>query len=96
MNEFYKQDIFFVITTVAVVILTILLSIFAYYAIKVIKDIKFISEKAKRESELLSQDIAELKDNIRASGAKLKPALSFLFNLYRKTNPKREKKNGKY
>lgn len=96
MNEFYKQDIFFVITTIAVVILTILLSVFAYYAIKVVKDIKFISEKAKRESELLSQDIAELKDSIRENGAKLKPALSFLLGLYRKTNSKKEKKNGKY
>jgi len=81
MNEFLKQDIFFFVTTVAVVILTLLLGVLIIYIIKISRDIKYISHKAKDEADLISQDLSELRDNVRDKGAKLKYFMSFFNNL---------------
>lgn len=84
MEDILKQDIFFFITTVSVVVLTILLVIAAVYIIKIVKDIKFITRKAKDESELLSEDLKELRQNVRTEGAKMKHFAKFLTNIYKR------------
>jgi hypothetical protein len=84
MNEFLKQDIFFFVTTIAVVILTLLLAILVIYLIKISRDVKYISQKAKHEANLISEDISELRQNIKDKGAKFKYFMSFFNNLKRK------------
>ena len=84
MTEFAKMDIFFFVTTIAVVVLTLLLIILVIYIIKISKDIKYISSKAKDEADLISQDLSELRDNIKEKGAHLKYFMSFFNNLKNK------------
>jgi predicted Holliday junction resolvase-like endonuclease len=84
MTEFAKMDIFFFVTTIAVMILTVLLGILIIYIIKISKDIRYISQKAKNEAELISQDLSELRDNIKDKGMKLKYFMSFFNNLRKK------------
>jgi predicted Holliday junction resolvase-like endonuclease len=84
MNNFAKMDIFFFVTTIAVVILTVLLAILIIYIIKISNDIKYISRKAKNEADFIAQDLSELRQNVRGGGAKLKYFLSFFSNLYKK------------
>lgn len=84
MNDFLKQDIFFFVTTIAVVILTILLAILIIYIIKISKDVKYISHKAKSEADLISKDLSDLRENVKEKGAKLKYFLSFFNNLRKK------------
>jgi hypothetical protein len=78
-----KQDIFFFVTTIAVVILTILLAILVIYIIKITRDVKYISERAKTEADLISQDLSDLRDNVK-KGVKLKYLLNFFNNLRKK------------
>jgi len=84
MNDFLKQDIFFFVTTVAVVVLAILLAILIIYIIKISKDVKYISHKAKNEADLISKDLSDLRENVREKGAKLKYFMSFFNNLRKK------------
>lgn len=84
MSEFAKMDIFFVITSAAVVLLGILLAVLIIYIIKISRDIKYISQRAKSEADLISQDLSELRQNIKDKGAKLKFFASFFNNLGKK------------
>ena len=61
MNTLVKVDIFFFITSVAVVLLTLLLAILIIYIIKISKDVKYISGKAKNEADMISQDLSQLR-----------------------------------
>lgn len=85
MNDFAKMDIFFVVTTASVTLLAILLAIAIVYVIKISKDIKYISNKAKSEADLISQDLSDLRQNVKNKGAKLKYFMSFFNNLKNKS-----------
>lgn len=89
MNDFLKQDIFFVVTTIAVITLTILLAILIVYIIKISRNVKYISEKAKSEADLISEDISTLRTNVKENGAKLKYFASFFSNLAKKSDKKK-------
>ncbi|MDR3643335.1 MAG: hypothetical protein P4L74_06970 [Candidatus Doudnabacteria bacterium] len=84
MSEFAKMDIFFFITSVAVVVLGLLLAILIIYIIKISRDIKYISQKAKSEADLISQDLSDLRQNVRGGGSKLKYFASFFSGLRNK------------
>ncbi|MFA5991550.1 MAG: hypothetical protein WC794_04895 [Candidatus Doudnabacteria bacterium] len=84
MSEFAKMDIFFVITSAAVILLGILLAVLIVYIIKISRDIKYISKKARSEADLISQDLSELRENVKDKGAKLKFFASFFNNLSKK------------
>ncbi len=84
MNEFAKMDIFFVITSLAVVLLGILLAVLAVYLIKISRDVKYITQRAKSEADLISQDLSDLRQNVKDKGAKLKFFANFFNNLSKK------------
>lgn len=79
-----KQDIFFFVTTIAVVVVGVLLAILIIYLIKISKDVKYISRKAKTEADLISKDISDLRDNVKEKGLKLKYLFNFFNNLRKK------------
>jgi len=85
MTEFYKMDVFFFVTTIAVIILTLLLGVLIVYIIKISRDIKYISYKAKNEADLISHDLSDLRQNVKDKGAKMKYFLSFFNNLRNKS-----------
>lgn len=90
MNDFTLQRLYFFVTTIAVVLVTLFLSLFLIYLIGVLRDIKFITRKARNEADLIAGDLSELRKNIKESGAKLKFFINFFSGLYRK------KKNNKH
>ena len=51
MDDFYKQDVFFFITTIAVVLITVFSIVILAYVVKILHDVKYISKKAKTESD---------------------------------------------
>ena len=77
MNSLIKSDVFFFITSIAVVVLTILLCVLIFYLIKVSKDIKYISQKAKSEADNVVKDIQNLRDGVKQQGQNLKNLLNF-------------------
>ena len=63
MTEVLQTNIFFVITSIAVVVFTLLLCVLIYHIIKIVRAIRRIVERVEVGSEVLAEDL----DNIRAS-----------------------------
>ena len=64
MTTLIHADIFFFVTTIAVVILTILFSVIAWYALHILRDIKHISEKARIASDDFEEGLKTLVSTI--------------------------------
>ena len=58
-------DIFFFVTTIAVVFISILAVIALYYAIRILKDIDEVSKKAKVEANEIIDDMHVLRSKIK-------------------------------
>lgn len=94
MTDLSLVDIFFIITGSAVIIITILLAIGLLYVIIFVRTIKEVAKTAQRATELVSEDIVNLRDNIRTRGFSLRALASFVTGLGRKktTQSKNSKK----
>ena len=88
METIMKSEIFFFITSIAVVILTILIGIIAAYLIRILRNVDDISAKAKEEAALIKEDVADLRQNIRDEGIKVKSFVSFFNKLKGRKNKK--------
>jgi 5-bromo-4-chloroindolyl phosphate hydrolysis protein len=88
MESLMKSDIFFFITSIAVVILTMLLAVAVAYVIKILRNVDDISTKAKDEAGLIKEDIAELRQNLKTEGSKIK----YFTNFFNKLKGRRPKK----
>lgn len=75
MTEVLHANIFFIITSVAVALFTLLVCVLLFHVIKIVKAIRRIVERVEAGSEVLADDI----DNIRSS---LNPAklIQFVMN----------------
>jgi len=76
MTEVLHANIFFIITSVSVVIFSLLICIAVYQVIKILKSIRKIVDRIEEGTEVLADDI----DNIRTS---FNPArlISFIMGL---------------
>lgn len=84
MNELAKSDVFFVITTLAVVIITILLIVLIIYLIRLSRDIKHITRQAKEQSDLIAGDLNELRQKVKIEGFKWSMVWGFFKKLFKK------------
>lgn len=87
-----KSDIFFFVTTIAVVVLTLILSIIMIYLISILRYLKSISQIAKDQAEVISDDIDDLRGTIKTKGASLASIFDFLGSFTRKNVTKRPKR----
>ncbi|MBA3733002.1 hypothetical protein H0W91_01350 [Patescibacteria group bacterium] len=96
-TNFFKADIFFVVTTVAVVVISIGIIIALVYTIRILRDIKNLSEKAKSEGERILQEVKYFRENISEKSSFMSSMLSNLlsFGLKRvtKSRPLGKKKD---
>ena len=81
MDSIVNSNIFFFITTIAVVIGGLLVSILLIYLILIVRDVRWVSKKVKREAELISMDINEAREHIKEHGVELTSVLGFLKGL---------------
>jgi len=68
MNTLIHADIFFFVTTIAVVIITIALTVLIVYLVKVFRNVRKITEMVSEETVLLRRDIGDLRSEIRMRG----------------------------
>jgi hypothetical protein len=76
MDEVLHANIFFVIASVATVLFTILVCVFLYHVIKIVRSVRRLVERVEAGSEVIAEDLEELRANL--SFARL---LSFIANL---------------
>jgi hypothetical protein len=69
MESIIKADIFFVVTTVAVFVISVLFSIFLVYAIRTVIIIKYGVTKIKKTVDSSSEYIEEVKNDLKKQGA---------------------------
>lgn len=83
MSTLVQADIFFFITSIAVIVIAALLTVALVYAILILRDTKGITRAAKAQSELILGDIDEARRFMRSEGVKLAGMVHFLGRLFR-------------
>jgi hypothetical protein len=71
MDSFLKMDIFFGVTTLAVVVLTIVLVVVAVRALALLKKVDDLLEMARESGEQIQEDIEEVRATIRRGGSRI-------------------------
>ena len=61
-------ELFFIITGTAVIIITVLLAIGIIYLIIFIRALKSVAKTAQRATEIVSEDLGDLRDSIKEKG----------------------------
>lgn len=89
MESIAKSDIFFFITTIAVIVITLFVVLLAVYAVRIMSDVKFISKKVKEESVEFLEDAKEMRQEIRDKGTSLLGILSLIFGSKKKNKRKK-------
>lgn len=89
MTEFLKMDIFFFITSVAVVALTLGVLYVLMQFSRILKSVEHIAEQVADESDVVRADLATLRADIQKGKGRLKSLFSFFGNrVKRSTNKK--------
>ncbi|HAS84521.1 MAG TPA: hypothetical protein DCS23_00385 [Candidatus Yonathbacteria bacterium] len=68
MDAFAKMDIFFLVTTIAVVVIAIFLAVLLYYILRTAKDVSEVIHIVRRESERFAKGASSARKKIRGSG----------------------------
>lgn len=91
MEPVLEANIFFYITSVAVIVLSVFLSVALYYLALTLRDARAIMRTIRSETEALAGDVDALRANIRESGTFTGIAL-YLFRTLRKWRRRKRKK----
>lgn len=78
MNEFLKLDIFFFVTTVAVIVLTIASVFVLWRLVRILNNIERLTKQVALESETLRGDIARMRADVLRGKGRLKSLYGFL------------------
>lgn len=84
MNNVTLIDVFFVITGLAVIIITIMVAIGLFYLITFLRTVRRVARTAQRASEIISEDLTDLRQNIKEKGLNLGAVAKFANNIRRK------------
>ncbi len=70
MEAIAKSDLFFFVTTIAVVIVTIVLIIALIYLVRILRDANRLSSRAREEGEALLGDISSAREKVKSEGVR--------------------------
>ncbi|MDB5224909.1 MAG: hypothetical protein JWO43_531 [Candidatus Adlerbacteria bacterium] len=68
MTEVVHADIFFFITAVAVMVLSVLLGVALYYVIGIVREVRAVMIQVRHASENITRDIDALRANLKSEG----------------------------
>lgn len=92
MDTLVHADIFFFVTTIAVVVVGAVFTAALIYLIQILSDIKKITEQVHEEAILFREDLHDLRTDVRHDGFKLKHFIDFMKRLARRKKVARSKK----
>ncbi|MEI7719876.1 MAG: hypothetical protein WCI89_01565 [bacterium] len=72
MAEVVHADIFFFITSVAVVLLTAGVLVALYFFIGILRDVRAVAAKVRKASDELERDFERLRGEVKAEGMRMK------------------------
>ena len=94
MDTLAKSDIFFFITAVAVIILTILAAIALVYGIKLMRDARQIMAEVKRQGEVLIEDMDDARAYLKREGLKIGAFVSLVSGFFKGKSRSRRIREG--
>ncbi len=65
MDSVLKSDLFFFITSIAVVLVSAVLIVIMVYIVRIMRDIKDIASTLKQQTDALSDDIDEFRSKVK-------------------------------
>lgn len=83
MQDLMQANIFFFVTTIAVIAITLVTVIAGAYAIRVLRDLTYISKRARDKSDEIIKDIDELRSSIKNQGLKTHFVGAFLKRVFK-------------
>ena len=87
MRTLIHADIFFFLTSIFVIVLTVVLSVGGVYFILILRDMKDISRKVKNEGGEIVADVKKVREKIEEEGIGL-AIIGKLFGLFSKKRKK--------
>ena len=78
MSEILQANIFFGITSVAVVVFTLFVCIILYQIIKILRSIRKIVDRVEEGSEVIAEDVSQLRAYV-VEGSLVSQIMSFVF-----------------
>lgn len=68
MSDFAKMNIFFLVSTVAVIVIAVFLAVLLFYILRTAKDISEVVHIVKKESERFAKGASSARRKIKESG----------------------------
>ncbi len=68
MDEVLQANIFFFVTSVAVIVFTLLLCLALFYIIKILQSVRRIINRIDTESEMIVEDVKQLRSYVLGGG----------------------------
>lgn len=87
-----KSDIFFVISSVSTIVVSVVLVVAIYYIVKILQDIKFLSSKAREEGERVLEDVKAFREEAEDKGVRITNVLYSFLGLVRSRPKSRNKR----
>ncbi len=88
MDEFLKMDIFFVVTTITVVVVGGFMAYALWRLERVLRNVERISSQVAAESESIRLDLAEMRADVRSGKGRLLSLLGFVTKAAKRTRKK--------
>lgn len=92
METLIKADIFFFITSIFVIFLTVGFGVTLIYIIPILKDMRHLSALAREEGDKLAEDLDELRSAVKEEGMKARSILGYFLTLFAKRQKVSRKK----
>ncbi len=90
MNEVLHANIFFIIASIATVVFCIFTCFILYQVYKILKLARSILQKIESASEVVAQDVAQVRELVRGGGL-LTRILNFILGVREASAPKRRR-----
>jgi hypothetical protein len=78
MSDFLKMDIFFAVTTVAVVVVSFVLTLVLIRVLSILRKIDDVTALVREEGEQLREDIANVREQVQEGGLRIGHLFGFL------------------
>ena len=93
MNNFIHADVFFFITTMAVIAVALGFIIALFYLVRILRNIYKVSDKIKEESTEILDDIKNARHSLKKDGLKFRDMVNFFKRFFGKRKLKEKEKD---
>ena len=88
MDTLVHADIFFFVTTIAVVVIAVAIIVVSFYLVDFLRRARDIAEDVKRETALVREDIHHARMRVKAGGLRLAHLMDFFSGFIKKSKKK--------